>query len=863
VQVRVDHDRAGTGTHLGEAPPRLRDRLGDHGRPRGVEQRGAGHQVIVAEQRLVEGRQRRTLGQVEGRRVPVQHRHRAAQGVRLLRPAVTDIGSLEPGRRRDEQPPAPGRTRHLGERLSRGRGERVRDDHLGVGAEGVLPRGLGPHVRRRAVRVGQHPQRHPPAVRRVHAEGGVVAVQHHLRGPDVQAEARRGRQGHLPEDLDLRLVAERVVGRPTVPEGCTRPAHHAGTAYRGRVRDLPFGTWPSPLSPDAVAAGQVILDEVRVDGRDTWWLEGRPAEGGRTVLVRHGGDGARDVVGAPWDVRSRVHEYGGGAYAVAGGTVVFSHVGDGRLRRLDPGAEHPVPVTPEGPWRFGGLVLHGEHVYAVREDHSREPEPANEVVRLDLHGDNADGGTVLSGGADFVSRPAVAPDGGEVAWVEWDHPDMPWDSTRLVRARLTERGASGREVVAGGPGVSVAQPRFGPDGALWFVGDASGWWTLHRDTGSGPPPVHDARADHAGPQWVLGTVDVAVVDADTALVRWWEEDTSRLGLLDARTGTTTPLPLEGVAFADLHVAGGDLALRRGLRDRLPEVVRGPLHGVVSVLRAAGPPLLHPEDVSPARPWTWRDSEGLEVHGLLHEPRLRGVSGLAGQRPPLVVMAHGGPTSRTEPAFWTGTQVWTTRGFAVLHVNFSGSTGYGRAYRDRLVGRWGDLDIDDVVTGARSLAAAGMVDAARLAVRGGSAGGYAVLRAMTTSDAFVAGTSLFGVADLAALAAETHKFESRYCDRMVAPWPEGEAVYRERSPIHHVDRLHGELLLLQGADDRVVPLAQAEDMAAALRRAGRRVELVVYPGEGHGFRRAETLVDALEREIAFYGTVMCLADDPPS
>ncbi len=623
---------------------------------------------------------------------------------------------------------------------------------------------------------------------------------------------------------------------------------------------LPYGTWPSPISPESLATGQESLDEVRVDGHDTYWVAGRPAEGGRTALVRHDGVSVREVLAAPWDVRSRVHEYGGGAYAVLGGTVVFSHAGDDRVHRLDAGATQPQPITPPGPWRFGGLVLHGAHVFAVREDHSRDPEPANELVRLDLHGDNAEGGVVLATGTDFVSRPAVSPDGGVLAWVAWRHPSMPWDSTELLRAELGEQGTGEAVVVAGGDGVSVVQPTFGPDGALWFLSDESGWWTVHRDSGTGPVALHDARADHAAAQWALGMVDLAVLDADRAVVRWWEGAGAALGLLDARTGQVEPLPVEGVAFDQLQAADGELALRRGLTDRLPEVVRGPLGQAPRVLGTAGSVELDPADVSPAQAWTWTDTDGLTVHGLLHRPRAAGTQGPEGELPPLVVMVHGGPTSRAQESFALSTQFWTTRGFAVLNVDYSGSTGYGRAYRERLLGRWGLLDIDDCVTGATSLAEAGEVDPTRLAIRGGSAGGYAVLRAMTTSRTFAAGTSLFGVADLAALATDTHKFESRYLDRLVAPWPEGEAVYRERSPIHHVEHLHGELLLLQGADDMVVPLSQARDMADAMRAAGREVELMVYPGEGHGFRRAESIIDALTREVAFYRRVLRLGDD---
>ncbi|MBD3781546.1 MAG: S9 family peptidase [Micrococcales bacterium] len=625
------------------------------------------------------------------------------------------------------------------------------------------------------------------------------------------------------------------------------------------MRTLPYGTWPSPISPDDLASGQVFLDEVRVDGPDTYWLEGRPAEGGRQVLVRHDGSAASDLLPAPWNVRTRVHEYGGGAYAVAGGTVVFSHLGDDRVYRLDLGAADPVPLTPEGPWRHGGLVLHDGQVLAVREDHSREPEPANELVRFALRPEGEPHVEVLHTGTDFVSRPAVSPDGRFVAFVVWDHPNMPWNSTRLLRGRLTDTGLEDVHVVAGGEGVSVAQAQFGPDGSLWFVSDESGWWLVHRDAGDGPHPVHDVEADHAQPQWSLGMHDLAVLDRDHALVHWWEGTGRRLGVLEASSATLAPSTDAG-SFADhLVTAGDEVAFKRGHPDRLPEVVRGPAGGPFRVLGGSGGSALDPAAVSPPEAWTWRNRDGDDVHGILHGPRSADVAGPADEAPPLVVMVHGGPTSRTEATYATAVQFWTTRGFAVLHVNYSGSTGYGRAYRDRLLGRWGEVDIDDCVTGALSVADAGRADRSRLAIRGGSAGGYAVLRAMTTSDAFAAGTSLFGVADLAALAQDTHKFESRYLDTLVAPWPEGEAVYRERSPIHHVDRLHGELLLLQGSDDRVVPLAQAEDMAAAMRDAGRAVELAVYEGEGHGFRRRESIVDALERELAFYTRVLRLGE----
>jgi dipeptidyl aminopeptidase/acylaminoacyl peptidase len=549
-----------------------------------------------------------------------------------------------------------------------------------------------------------------------------------------------------------------------------------------RKQAAPCGTWTSPISASVVAAGAVPLSQIALDGADVLWLAGRASEAGRTTLQRLRGGATDELTPSPFNVRTRVHEYGGGAYAV-------------------------------------------------------------------------DGGTVLHTGTDFVSAPAVSPDGSQVAFVVWDHPDMPWDSTRLVRATLTAEGATDPQVDAGGEDVSVSQPRFGPDGALWSVGDETGWWVLHRDVDR----LQEVEADHANPQWVLGMRDYAVLDADRALVRWWTDEGHRIGVLDARSGDVAESPGEGTFYDDLVAAGDEVAFQRGGPDRGTEVVRGPVGGPFRVL-SPQEESLDPAYVSAPQHWTWTNSDGDLVHGNLHEPRHADVTGPEGTAPPLVVLVHGGPTARTEALYTAGTHFWTTRGFAVLQVNYSGSTGFGRAYRNRLRGRWGLVDIDDCVTGALSVAQAGKADRARLTIRGGSAGGYAVLRAMTTSDAFAAGTSLFGVADLGALAEHTHKFESRYLDRLVAPWPEGRQVYDERSPINHADRLHGELLLLQGDDDMVVPLAQAEEMAAAMREAGRDVELQVYAGEGHGFRRRDTIVDALERELAFYTRVLKLGTD---
>jgi len=623
---------------------------------------------------------------------------------------------------------------------------------------------------------------------------------------------------------------------------------------------LPHGSWPSPLSPSALTAATRTLDEVRVDGADTYWLESRPWEAGRVVLARHVGatGDVEDVVGEGVNVRSRVHEYGGGAYAVRSGVVVVATIPDLRVHVVEDGELRA--ITPQGGFRYGGLVLGDGFVLAVREDHSGEGEPVNTLVQLALDGENADGGRVLWEGTDFVSRAALSADGTQVAVVTWDHPNMPWDTTTLRRASLTD-GSLDWSVVAGDDEVSVGQPSFAPDGSLWFASDESGWWNLKRHNGSETEVLHSVDADLMTPQWVLGMSDVAILGDGRALVHWWADETGRLGVLDPGSGNITEHEVDGVQFDHLQAVGDDVAFRVGTLSELPVVVRGPVDGALTTLRRSRDEGLDPAYASTAQPWTWTNSEGLEAHGVFLPPTSPDATGPEGELPPLLVLAHGGPTARTEAALQLGRAFWTTRGFAVLDVNYSGSTGYGRDYRNRLRARWGVVDNDDIITGARSLAEAGLVDGGRLAIRGGSAGGYAVLRALTTSDAFAAGTSYFGVADLEALATDTHKFESRYLDQMVGPYPEAKETYVDRSPIHHLDSVHGAVLLLQGGIDEVVPPAQAETMAAAMRAAGQDVDLVLYPDEGHAFRAASAIEDSLSRELAFYGRVFGFTPAP--
>ena len=623
------------------------------------------------------------------------------------------------------------------------------------------------------------------------------------------------------------------------------------------MRTAAHGTWSSPVTPDSLAIGQMRFDEVRLDGPHTWWLESRPSEQGRSALVRYDAHTreTHTVLPEPWNVRSRVHEYGGGAYAIGDGFVVFSDFSTSRLYRVSthefPIPLQPTPITPEAKVRYGGLVVHERHVYAVREDHRHGAEPANELVRLDVDGTNDDTGLVIASGSDFVSRPALSPDGTQIAWIAWDHPNLPWDSTRLLLADLHHDGAAAVREIAGGDGISVVQPCFGDDGTLWFVSDESGHWNLHRHQAGTTFPAHELAADIAAPQWTLGQVEYALRPDDTVLMRWYAGETARIGILDPESGEMREILDEGTMFDHLHARGFEVAYRRLLADRPPEIVRGPADGERQVIARSTAPTPDPGEVALPEAWTWHNFSGQEVHGVLYRPKNSHFTGPEGELPPLLVRVHGGPTSRAEAAYATGTQFWTSRGFAVLDVNHGGSTGYGREYRERLKGQWGVVDIADTVSGAESLAAAGVVDGDKIAITGGSAGGYTVLRALTTSDVFAAGTSYFGISDLSGLLSEDHKFESQYTVGLVAPWPEGRDVYAERSPLAHLESLHGELLLLQGADDIVVPVAQSQQVVDALAAAGRHVELVVYEGEGHGFRKAETIVDSIERELRHY------------
>jgi dipeptidyl aminopeptidase/acylaminoacyl peptidase len=637
-------------------------------------------------------------------------------------------------------------------------------------------------------------------------------------------------------------------------------------------RTLPYGSWPTPVTSELVVRAAARLGEVVVDGTDVWWAESRPSEGGRTVLVRRSADGTTtDLLPPPWNARTRVHEYGGGAWAVAGGNVWFTDLADQRLYLLAAGSSEPVAVTPEPELPAGvrhadlQVTPDGAAVIAVRETHAAGGAAADvvhEVVRVERDGTS----TVLVTGPDFVSDPRLSPDGGSLAWLQWQHPDMPWDAAELV-----VRAPDGTEtVVAGGRSgaqpESVVQPTWDADGTLWFLADRTDVWSLYRWRPGGEPELAlDTGSDIAGPQWVFRQSRFTLLGDGRVVLAYGRGGADRLAVREP-AGTLREFGLEYAAFGQLAATGRSVVCVAGGPASEPVVLRvGVDDGASEVLRPARDLGLdagwfsRPEHVT--FPTVAGDSAdgrpGVgEAHALVYPPTNPQVTGPADERPPLLVLVHGGPTAAARTVLDLGVQYWTSRGFAVADVDYRGSTGYGRRYRDALRGRWGVADLDDVVSCARWLADAGRVDPARMAIRGGSAGGYTTLAALTfRPGVFAAGASHYGVADLAALAADTHSFESRYLDGLIAPWPAGADVYAARSPIHHTDALDTPLAVFQGDEDRVVPPEQAEMMVAALRDKGVPHAYLLFPGEQHGFRKAENIRAALDGELSFYAQVL--------
>lgn len=618
----------------------------------------------------------------------------------------------------------------------------------------------------------------------------------------------------------------------------------------------PYGSWESPITISMLTEAGVTVGGVGTDGDDLYWIEGRPQEGGRQAIVRRDAAGrVADAVPEGFNSRSRAHEYGGGSYAVRDGVLISCDFADQRVYRFDGG--EPVAITPEPKTtagdRYADFVFHGDRIICVRERHRHGGEPQNTLVTFPL--DGSDRPRVIAKGHDFYSSPRVSPDGTRLAWLSWDHPLMPWDGTELWWAALAGDGSvSEPELAAGGDDESIFQPEWSPGGVLHFVSDRTGWWNLFRHVDGHAEALHLMEAEFGMPQWGFGMRRYGFLSEHRIVAVYSEGGFGRVGVLEGDTLRPVHTAFDFFGYT-LGTSGDRLYTTAGSGSSPMAVVAIDVNRqAVEVVKPSLQIDLDPASISLPEAIEFATTDDEITHAFYYPPRNPGFMAPAGEKPPLLVMSHGGPTGATSPELDLSYQFWTSRGFAIVDVNYRGSSGFGRAYRNALRGEWGVVDLDDCINAALYLADRGLVDGDRMAIRGGSAGGYTTLCALAFADVFAAGASYFGVGDLAALATDTHKFESRYLDSMIGPYPEAADLYDERSPLHNVDGFSCPVILLQGLEDRVVLPAQAEEIVAALDANGIPHAYVAFEGEGHGFRRAENIERAREAEFYFYSRV---------
>ncbi|MEO0376255.1 MAG: S9 family peptidase, partial [Cyanobacteria bacterium P01_A01_bin.17] len=580
----------------------------------------------------------------------------------------------------------------------------------------------------------------------------------------------------------------------------------------------PYGSWKSPITSELIVAGSIGLGDLAIDGDNLYWTELRPTEKGRSVLVQQTAAGKSDVTPAPWNVRSRVHEYGGGAFVINQGTAYFTNNSDQRLYRQLEG-QSPEPLTPESTNdRYTNPIVdhNRDRIFCICEDH--QTEVINTLVSVDLKTGSQNPPQTLAQGHDFYASPCLSPDGTQLAWLTWDNPNLPWDGTDLWLATLEADGSlSQPQHIAGGTDESIFQPQWSPDGQLYFVSDRTGWWNLYRWQENKAHPLCPMSAEFGLPQWVFGMSTYGFIAADQILCSYNLQGQWHLGRLEVNSGQLKEIETDYTDISGLKVGPGFAAFKGSSPTTATELVQLDLKtDQQSVICSASQIDLDPAYLSEPELLEFPTENGLTAYGFYYPPNNKDFQGSTTEKPPLIVKSHGGPTAATSSSLSLKIQYWTSRGFAVLDVNYGGSTGYGRAYQHRLRDQWGIVDVDDCMNGAQYLAKQGIVDCDRMAITGSSAGGYTTLAALTFRDVFKAGASYYGIGDLEALAKDTHKFEARYLDRLIGPYPERQDLYQERSPIHHVEQLSCPVIFLQGLEDKVVPPNQAEAMVNALK-----------------------------------------------
>ena len=619
----------------------------------------------------------------------------------------------------------------------------------------------------------------------------------------------------------------------------------------------PYGSWKSPISSDLIVSATVSLGAVSYDGDDIYWLEGRPSEGGRYVIVRRSADGTlTDITPQPFNVRTRVHEYGGGAFLVSEGTIYFANFADQRVYVQKPEGE-PQPLTQEGKLRYADFCLDRmrNRLICICEDGTQEnTEPENKIVSIDINSGTL---TTLIQGNDFYSSPRLSRDGSKLAWLSWNHPNMPWDSTQLWLAKINRDGSlSETECIAGGENESICQPEFSPDGKLYFSSDRSGWWNLYRCYDDGNiEPLFPLNAEFGYPHWVFGQSVYGFASVARLICTYTQNGRWYLASLDTEQKTLANIDIPFTSISHLQVNRERVLFIGGSPAQPTAVVKLDLSkGRPAILKQSSNLAIDSGYLSVPEAIAFPTANGKTAYAWYYPPQNKDYRPLSGELPPLLVKSHGGPTAATSASFNLRIQYWTSRGFAFCDVNYGGSTGYGREYRQRLNGNWGIVDVDDCVSAAKYLVTRGKANPHKLAISGGSAGGYTTLAALTFKDTFKAGASYYGVSDLEALARDTHKFESRYLDRLIGPYPQEKEIYRGRSPINFTDKLSTPVIFFQGLEDKIVPPNQAEMMVEALKNKKIPVAYVPFEGEQHGFRRSENIKRALDGEFYFYSRI---------
>jgi dipeptidyl aminopeptidase/acylaminoacyl peptidase len=625
------------------------------------------------------------------------------------------------------------------------------------------------------------------------------------------------------------------------------------TACGDDVSEAPYGSWQSPISAELTTRNAVGLRSVRLDGDDLYWIESRPDEGARRVIVKRDADeNITDAIPEGFSSRTRVHEYGGGSYNVWDGVIYFSNHSDQLLYRLAPNGT-PEALTEEG-YRYADCIMDAAHgqLICVQEDHTRTGEAVNTLVSVDLEGDHRV--RTLFSGTDFVSSAALNPAGDTLVWITWDHPNMNWDDTKMWQARVTDQGSlSGTETIASRASLSVQEPRWTEDGKLYYIADTEDWWNFHTYQDGENIAVHTDEMEF-GKSGSLGAHSWAYLSNTEVIAKYEQDGTSHLATVDLESGDVDEIDTPYVGISKVYSNGEKIYLLGSTTTSATELVEYDDGDFITIKRSQDP-IVEVEFISEPEAITFPNLKGEPTHAFYYPPKNPSYMAPGDELPPLIVRLHGGPTGATNPSFRANNQYWTSRGFAIVDINYGGSTGYGRQYRERLRGQWGVVDIDDTKAVINYLVDERLADEDRLLIRGGSAGGYSVLVALSQHDIFSAGANYYGISDLEILYRDTHKYESRYLDNLIGKLPEDIDILKERSPINHLDGFNSPLIVFQGILDPVVPKNQSELIVDALKERGIPVAYYPYEGEYHGFGKKENIIHSLESELVFYGKIL--------